>query len=123
MYMAEIAFETVVRMVIAIMTLSLIIALMTFLEQKGEGMVTEIGSSERIVDGSGLSIDAYKALMTACYEENKNYVGKEKVCFLVRNVDKELMAEAASQLEYVRVERISSNVLITFTQNGDVVLN
>ncbi len=119
--MAEIAFETIVRVVIAIAVLSLLLSLLSILQEKAEQSISkEFKQSELIIDGSDISVKGLKALITACYEQNKRNVDGEVVCAIVRDVNTSKLKAAANSLNFTYVESINKNVIISFLPNGSV---
>ena len=119
--MAEIAFETVVRVVIAIAVLSLLLSLLGILQQKAEESISkEFKQSELIIDGSDISVKGLKALITTCYEQNKRNIDKEVICAIVRDVNTSKLRSAAKSLNFTYVDSISRNVIISALPNGSV---
>lgn len=119
--MAEIAFETIIRIIIAIAVLSLLLSLLGILQEKAkESISKEFRHSELIIDGSDISVKGLKALIITCYEQNKRNVDKEIICAILRDVNSSKLKIAAKSFNFTYIEDVDKNAIISALPNGSI---
>ncbi len=123
--MAEIAFETIVRVIIAIVVLSTILSLLSVMHKEAINKIEDNlgnGEQERIIDATFLSKKALKALLISCKTDHQNALNEE-ICYILRNVDKDRLLNASGELNFTYVESISKNTIVSYLVNGSVRLS
>lgn len=121
--MAELAFETIARVFVAIAVLGLLIGLITTIFNVAKEKTAEVGNEEGIlkIDGKELSVEGYLKLIEDCRKKGSMAIS-DVGCYVITDANLDILSELSTQITYFSNSASGKTVFIYYDFESEKVV-